>query len=689
MTKGATRISQAQSAGLRLNRGLSPIASHPAGVAPALNGHGPTMMEARLPFRELSRLAHADRRASDPVYAAHRWWARRPPSVMRGLLLAASLPADTSDDQFWELFGSDRALLEGRRVHDLFVGGGTTVIEAGRLGAMLSGTDVDPLAIEIVRHELRRPDAAAVHKAGKALLVFLNERAGALFASTSTKWTPIHYFFVHEVECPGCQQTSPLYRGLEIARFSGKSGAVVRADGIVAFCPDCFALHCLARPDRREIRCCGRRHRLHAGTFKKQRFKCPKCGTLATHRELKTGVAPRRLVAVEESSPQEKRRIRKPHAHDIQLEAIAVAKLRSLQRFLHLPSRRLSPHRVDQRPLSFGIRKSAELFTARQLLVFGLAFRWIKRARVPRDVRRALLLAVSNALTTNNRLCSYASEYGRLSPLFSVRSYSLPSLAVELNPLHPSAGRGTLRRSIDRVVRSSDERVRRYVWNVAQRRPVPTTMCFRRRPAATGIVCASAEVRPTHLDGPIDLCLFDPPYFDYIAYSELSEFYRVWIGRTRLGGRPLLPERSDPVRTFSDRLARCLLAIRPRLRKHRPMVFTYHSSSSNAWGSIGRALDRAGMRVTALWPLRNDSHMGHHSSDGNCEWDLVVACRRLQECVPATLRATVGEWAESAKPLRIGPADRRSMTHAIAMASSRFGRPRPRGTNCQGGNHER
>lgn len=679
---------------LRVAKGqqqLSPTAKHgdpgayQGPASSALNGHGPTLLEADLPFRELSRLAQADRRASDPIYTVHRWWARRPPSVMRGLLLAASMPASTRHDRFWELFRSDGRPLAGRRIHDLFVGGGTTIIEAGRLGATPSGTDVDPLAIEIVRHELRRPEAAAVRKTGNQLLELLDQEAGELFEGTSEEWTPVHYFSIHKVECPGCRVVSPLYRNLEIARFSGKSGAVVRANRLVAFCPDCFSLHRLARSDRREIHCCGRRHKLNAGTFTKQRFKCPKCGRLSSHRELKTGIAPRRLVAIEESSPQQKRRIRKPRVQDLRLEALADIKLRSLQHRLHLPTGRLSRRRMDERPLSFGIEKATQFFTSRQLVVFGLAFHWIKKAKLSRDVRRALRLAVSNALTTNNRLCSYATEYGRLAPLFSVRGYSLPSLAVELNPLHSSAGRGTLRRSIDRVVRSAQDEVRRYVWNDAQRRPVAVTMRFSRRPAATAVVCATAELPPAHLAGPLDLCLFDPPYFDYIAYSELSEFYRVWVGQSRLGGSPLLPDQSDPVRTFADRLGRCLLAVKPRLRKGRPMVFTYHSATGDAWEAIGQALDKAGMRVTALWPLRNDSHMGHHSADGNCEWDLVVVCRRKEECAGAKPGCTVKDWATGAKPLRIRPADRRSMSHAITMAASRFGRPLPHPLNGRGG----
>jgi putative DNA methylase len=641
----------------------------------ARNGHGPTLLEVDLPFRELSRLAQADRRATDPVYSAHRWWARRPPSVMRGLLLAATLPAGTSSERFWELFGSPVPTLAGLRVHDLFVGGGTTVIEASRLGAIPSGTDVDPLAIEIVKHELRRPNPQAVAEAGERLLTHVNKKAKSFFEGTSKQWTPVHFFSVHEVVCPACKQTSALYRDLVIARSTGKPGAVVRKEAIVAFCPACFGLHHLAGAHRQEIRCCRQRHRLDVGTFSRQRFICPHCACQATHRDLKTGMAKRRLIAIEESSAQQRRRIRSPRQGDHARQHLAEQFLGAFRGTLRLPKGNLRRRRKDERPLSFGMKALVDLFTPRQLIVFGLAFQWIRKAAVAHDVRRALTLAMSNALATNNRLCSYATEYGRLAPLFSVRSYSLPALGVELNPLHPSAGRGTLRRNLDRVVRSSAEEVRRYVWSTKRRRPVPTTMHFTTRPTGSALTCASAEIAPVLPRGPIDLCLFDPPYFDYIAYSELSEFYRGWTRQGRLGGVPLLPEPADPVRSFSDRLARCLLAIKPRLRRGRPMVFTYHSGSSDAWVAIGEALDQAGFLVTGLWPMRNDSHMGHHVADGNCEWDVVVICRRKSECIPARPPHSLEQWVRTARPLRVSKADRRSFTHAIAMAAVRFGRP--------------
>ena len=67
-----------------------------------------TLLEAGLPIRELSLLAAADRRSIDPVYGAHRWWARRPPAIMRGIVLAAALSADAPIYKFWSAFASPK-----------------------------------------------------------------------------------------------------------------------------------------------------------------------------------------------------------------------------------------------------------------------------------------------------------------------------------------------------------------------------------------------------------------------------------------------------------------------------------------------------------------------------------------------------------------------------------------------------
>lgn len=631
-----------------------------------------TLLETRFPFKQLSRIAQADRRAVDPTYAAHRWWARRPPSVMRGLLLAAFLPSTTSEDAYWRLFAEPRQHLLNKRVHDLFVGGGTTLVEAARLGAIPSGTDVDPLAVMISRHELDPPEPRQVADAGRALLDFLEARTISFFRRETARWLPLHYFSLYRIRCPKCESETLLHRNLIIARGSAKTGAVVRDCDIVAFCPECLKVHKLDDPDRKLLYCCSRRH-LESGNYQAQRFTCEDCGHTATHRDLETGLAPRQLIAVEETAPDEHRRIRAAMPHDRKLAVAGSEYFRRHLSELDLPTSQFTSSRRDPRPISLGLKHPTQLFTERQLAVFGHGFKWVRTSAYPPQVKAALTLGLSNALATNNRLCGYATEYGRLAPLFSVRGYSLALLAVELNPFHPSGGRGTLIKSLQKVVRSSNGDVRRYVWSLSRRRPVATFMTFTRQTASADVRCVSAS--DVKLGDTVkDLLIFDPPYFDYIAYSELSEFYRTWLETADLGGTSLLPDAADPVGSFSSGLVRCLRPALKSLAPNRPLVFTFHSASTGAWRAIGAALDAAELSVTALWPVRNDGHMGHHASPGNCEWDVVVVCRRRSECRPNKIESSVSKWSRSVAPLKISKVDRLSMRLAIVMASERAGR---------------
>jgi putative DNA methylase len=634
----------------------------------------PTLLEADLPVRELSLLAAADRRSMDPVYGVHRWWARRPPAIMRGIVLAAALSADAPIDEFWSAFASTDAALAGLRVHDPFAGGGSTLVEAARLGAAVSGGDVDPLAVEIVQHELSPAPAEDVRAVGEQLLAFLRECYADLYPDDEAGRVPLHYFWLHEVTCPQCDESGLLYRNLVLARDAGKPGAVVRDDPLIVFCPEDLSVHGLRHLDRRELRYLGRRWPLARGTFVAGRYVCSSCGRKSSHRELATGIAPRRLVAVEATVENGYRQFRAGRqADDHAAVARASAHLAHDSR-LQLPIGRLSTDRHDDRPVSFGIETVAELFTNRQLVVFGAAVAWLRSAQLDVPLTRAMSLAISNALATNNKLCGYATDYGRLSALFSVRGFPLPALTVELNPLHPGSGRGTLRQCIERVARSASATVRRHVWSAHERAVRPMEMSFQAGGRDTGDIRVAGAA--DHSDGPqTDLCVFDPPYYDYIAYSELSEFYRAWGDQPTVVGSSLLPYSEDPAEQFGLDFAHCLRAAMRRLADGCLLAFTYHSSNPNAWRAIGVALDDAKLAVTGIWPLRSDGHMGHHSHPGNCEWDLVVCCRRITETAPADLTASVTGWIKTVAPLKVSESDKANMTLAHAMAHERFASP--------------
>ena len=630
-----------------------------------------TLLETALPIRELSLLAGADRRSTDPVYGAHRWWARRPTAIMRGILLAASLSSHSSSDDFWTVFASPAPALAGLRVLDPFVGGGSTLVEAARLGADVTGGDIDPLAVEIVRHELTPASEDEVRQAGDNLLSFLTQRYGDLYPADGSGAVPLHYFWLHEVACPSCRGTGLLYRNLTLVRDAQKLGAVVRDNAITAFCPEDLTVHELDDLTQQEFSHASKSWKITEASFTNGRYTCTHCGRKSTHRELKTGVAPRRLVAVEVTAAGKKRRLRAASTEDYQAFDRAreyLAEDRSLQ----LPAGKLAVNRHDDRPISYGIESAKQLFNERQQVVLGAAMNWIENADLSQPVRRAITLAISNALATNNKLCSYATDYGRLSALFSVRGFPLPALPVELNPLHPHGGRGTFRQCIDRVAKSATETVQRYVWSPAKGAPVRIQLQFPRSTIDEKEVAVTSAADQNG-GTTADLCIFDPPYFDYIPYSELSEFYRAWRSEpTAASQSPLHPRGENPASQFGLDFADCIRATLRRLSPGRPIAFTYHSANPDAWQAIGVALDDAKMAITGIWPVRSDGHMGHHSNPGNCEWDLIVCCRRVAETEPAEFTTSVQDWVDAVQPLSVSESDKINMNLARSMAICRF-----------------
>jgi adenine-specific DNA methylase len=84
-----------------------------------------------------------------PVIAVHKWFARRPGTLFRALILSEFVdgPLEAA------FFRSNN--LSGIRVADPFMGGGTPLLEANRLGCDVVGYDINPMAYWVVRQEIR------------------------------------------------------------------------------------------------------------------------------------------------------------------------------------------------------------------------------------------------------------------------------------------------------------------------------------------------------------------------------------------------------------------------------------------------------------------------------------------------------------------------------------------------------
>src|SRR5436190_14706270 len=82
------------------------------------------------------------------IIAVHKWFARRPGTLFRGLLLSefGSRPVEEAYYQSHNF--------QGVTVADPFMGGGTPLLEANRIGCNVIGLDINPMAAWIVGEEI-------------------------------------------------------------------------------------------------------------------------------------------------------------------------------------------------------------------------------------------------------------------------------------------------------------------------------------------------------------------------------------------------------------------------------------------------------------------------------------------------------------------------------------------------------
>jgi adenine-specific DNA methylase len=128
-----------------------------------------TCLEVDFPILPVNQVAAIEGNAGKPIYQMSKWWARRRSSVFRSMLIAAATkaPDDASkaDKVVWDAYYGNhqkKGSFKHLKVADIFMGGGTTIVEGSRLGMQMYGNDLNPVAWFVVKNELAQVDRKAV-----------------------------------------------------------------------------------------------------------------------------------------------------------------------------------------------------------------------------------------------------------------------------------------------------------------------------------------------------------------------------------------------------------------------------------------------------------------------------------------------------------------------------------------------
>ena len=130
-----------------------------------------TCLEVDFPILPVNQVAIIDGNAGKPIYQMSKWWARRRSSVFRSMLIAAATkaPEDKSHAAklVWDNYYANhqkKGAFKHLKVADIFMGGGTTLVEGSRLGMQMFGNDLNPVAWFVVKQELANVDLEQVKK---------------------------------------------------------------------------------------------------------------------------------------------------------------------------------------------------------------------------------------------------------------------------------------------------------------------------------------------------------------------------------------------------------------------------------------------------------------------------------------------------------------------------------------------
>ena len=190
------------------------------------------------PFEFLSQLAEREswrKEIHRPIYHVHKWWAKRLGSVFRGILTRACPPARRDSGRG----NSTRcSRLRRFRVFGPFMGSGTTIGEAHKLGLTAFGRDINQVAVEAVTTALGPMDRRGILNAFDELSESVGARIRKLYGSVSSRGHAcevLYYFWVMQAACPNYKKQTDLFPSCVVARNAYPD----RKPEVQVLCPAC------------------------------------------------------------------------------------------------------------------------------------------------------------------------------------------------------------------------------------------------------------------------------------------------------------------------------------------------------------------------------------------------------------------------------------------------------------------
>jgi putative DNA methylase len=609
------------------------------------------------PFEFLSALAERESWRKElyrPIYHVHKWWANRLGSVFRGIILGC---LTSEDGDLQESFYGQK-VFPNASIFDPFMGSGTTLGEAHKLGCIALGRDINSVACESVRVALGPLDENDLTTAFEILSATVGERIRDLYRITDERGRRcevLYHFWIKQVSCPNCHLSVDLFP----SRIFARNAQPRRSSEVQVCCPRCGDVFPARKEDSRvHCRSCKHSFNPHLGYASGKKATCPSCLTDFSIVEAvrSTNDPPKhrhyaKLLLLPDGSKRyqpanEEDRRRYQECTDLLQSELEKGNIR-------LPVTDLNEGYNTRQALGYNYRFWRDFFNDRQLLALG----WLQNAIAALSdvvVRDALLTLFSGVLEFNCLFTSYKGEgTGAVRHMFSHHILKPERMPIEANVWGTPKSSGSFRNLFyNRMIRAIH--YREDPFEVKSRGPGKVfigaqpfsghveTRWPRSEPLVSREIylsCGSSD--ETNLpDQSVDLIVTDPPFFDNVHYSELADFFHAWqilyprglVGKQTTTRHAREVQDASP-KMFAEKLFKVYSECHRVLKCGGLLVFTYHHSRPEGWTSLASAIIDAGFSVVKAHPVKAEMSVAAPKFQAKepIQLDIIFVCRKKDE----------------------------------------------------------
>ena len=607
------------------------------------------------PFEFLSQLAEREswrKEIHRPIYHVHKWWAKRLGSVFRGILLGCHLPPSAVlSTEFYRIHPTSDIT-----VFDPFMGSGTTIGEAHKLGFTALGRDINPVAVAAVRTGLSRLDQDKLIAAFQELEAGVGERIRQLYKSVDRRGRPcdvLYHFWVMQAKCPACSHLVDLFPSYVFARNARPE----LKPEVQCYCPNCGEVFPgLSKETATTCPSCHNAFDPSIGPACGTKCRCSECQTefpiLAAMQERGTRPEFRLYAKLVLTKDGRKEYLKATPGDQSAYERSSRDLTQALAGHeIEIPNLALEHGYNTRQAMNYGFLNWRDFFNDRQLLALGWLQQAIKQV-AEETTRRALLTLFSGVLEFNNLFASYKGEgTGAVRHMFSHHILKPERTPIEANIWGTDKSSGSfsnlfparLLRAAQYQLRPTEVNGRSGIAKVCSL-PLsghiasvwPTEGAFDSR----GLYLSCGDSSSTGLEADcVDFVVTDPPFFDNVHYSELADFFFAWQqtdALTHCDSSPTTRHIAEVQDTQADRFAYKLEGVFREchrvLKQDGLLVFSYHHSRSEGWSSLSSAIVQAGFTVLNTHPVKSEMSVATPKSQAKepIQFDIIIVCRKRE-----------------------------------------------------------